>query len=105
MTTHVVIAQARADQVTAHREAAEAELLAAMRTVEPAFAGTVACMTDRRWESRLEGLRPCWELRRAHSAWRRAVRAEAKAHSAASRAQHDVKAASGFATAPSLSRR
>jgi hypothetical protein len=66
--------------------AAETELLAAMRAVEPGFTGTVEAMWDRRWESLLEGVRPMWELSQAYSAWRRAWRQETKARSAAYRA-------------------
>jgi hypothetical protein len=68
MTTHLAALQAKADQATATREAAEMELLACMRAIEPTFDGTVAGMQDRHWESKLEGLRPFWELARAHSA-------------------------------------
>jgi hypothetical protein len=90
MTTHLALAQARLEQATADLRAAEAELLAAMKAVEPRFAGTVDAMQDRRWESRLEGLRPCWELAVAYGAYRRAVRLEVKARSSAHRAERGL---------------
>jgi hypothetical protein len=86
MTTPQAIAKARHAQAAADLEAAEAELLTAMRTVEPTFTGTVEAMWDRRWERLLEGVRPMWELSQAYSAWRRAWRQETKARSAAYRA-------------------
>jgi hypothetical protein len=87
MTTQVDAAQARHQQAIATLAAAEAELLAAMRAIEPAFTGMVEAMRDRRWESRLEGPRPLWELSQAYGAYRRAQRQEAKARLAALRAQ------------------
>jgi hypothetical protein len=86
MTTPLALAQARHQQAVAVLVDAEAELLAAMKVVQPTFTGTVQAMWDRRWESKLEGVRPCWELARAYGCWRRAHRAEAKARSAAHRA-------------------
>jgi len=86
VTTPAHLARARADQAAADLTAAAAELLAAMLAVEPNFTGTVEAMQDRRWEARLEGQRPLWELGQAYSAWRRAQRLEAKARSAAYRA-------------------
>jgi hypothetical protein len=86
MTTHLGAARARHQQALADLQAAEVELLAAMKAIEPTFVGTVANMRDRRWESRLEGTKPFWELAQAHSAWKRAQRQEARARSAAHRA-------------------
>jgi hypothetical protein len=85
--TPLVLAQARHQQAIATLAAAETELLACMRAIEPAFTGTVSAMQDRRWESKLEGPRPYWELATAYGAYRRAQRAEAKARSAAHRAR------------------
>jgi hypothetical protein len=87
MTTLLAAAQARHQQAASSLAAAEAELLAAMRAVEPDFTGTVEAMQDRRWEARLEGIRPLWELAQAYGAFRRAQRAEAKARSAVCRAK------------------
>jgi hypothetical protein len=86
VTTPLALAQARHQQAVIDLQAAEAELLACMQSIEPTFRGTVAAMWDRRWESRLEGVKLFWELAQAHSAWRRATRREAKAKSAAYRA-------------------
>jgi hypothetical protein len=83
MTTHADALRVKAEQATSAREAAEAELRACMLVIEPSFKGTVEAMQDRRWESRLEGVRPLWELAQAYSAFRKAQRAEAKANSAA----------------------
>jgi hypothetical protein len=85
MITHLAAAQARHAQALSALADAESEVLAAMRAIEPSFAGNVTNMLDRRWEARLEGKRPLWELSRAYSAFRRAHRAEAKARSAAYR--------------------
>jgi hypothetical protein len=86
MATHLQAAQARHAQALADLQAAEIELLAAMLAIEPSFTGTVAAMADRRWESKLEGVKPFWELAQAHSAHKRAVRQEARARSAAHKA-------------------
>ena len=89
MTTPLDLARARHQQAVADLAEAEAELLTCMLVVEPAFTGTVQAMHDRRWEGRLEGPRPLWELGQAYSAFRRAQRLEARARSAAYRAQLD----------------
>jgi hypothetical protein len=79
MTTPLALAEARHQQALAILAEAEAELLAAMLAVEPGFNDTVEAMRDRRWEARIEGSRPFWELARAYAAYRRAQRAESKA--------------------------
>ena len=86
MTTHLAAAQARHTQAVADLVDTEAELLACMQAIESAFTGTAAAMQDRRWEARLEGPRPMWELSQAWGAYKRAQRQEAKARSAAYRA-------------------
>jgi|RhiMetdeSRZDD1v2_1073273.scaffolds.fasta_scaffold835056_2 hypothetical protein len=86
MTTPLALARARHQQALADLQATEAELLAAMKAVESGFAGTVEAMADRRWESKLEGPRPYWELAAAFSAYKRARRVEAKTRSATYRA-------------------
>ena len=79
MTTLLAAAEVRHQQAVSALEAAEIELLDAMRAIDPAFAGTVDAMQDRRFEALLEGRRPCWELSQAFSTFKRAQRAESKA--------------------------
>src|SRR5262245_41244574 len=96
MTTILALAEARLAQSAAAIEAAEAELLAVMTSIAPIPAiGIVDGMLPRRFEALLEGAKPHRELAQAYSAFRRAQRAEAKARSAAHRAQFEPRPSVG----------
>jgi hypothetical protein len=82
MSTHLDAAQARADQATSDRTAAELVLRNAMVVADPSFNSPVAqAIWHRKWEARFEDLRNV-ALVTAYSAFRRAQRAETKARSA-----------------------
>lgn len=102
MTPHA-LAEVRHQQATAELAAAESELIDCMKATEPDFTGSVDAMRDRRWEARIEGPKPYWELAMAHSSFRRAERSEAKARSAAHMAR--LTAVPAAPAAPSVPRR
>ena len=99
--TPVALAEARHAQAVADRETAERALLAVMASIDPRpTTPIIDGILPRRFEALLEGTRPHRELATAYSAFRRAQRVEAKARSAAYRAQW----ATSGATIPAIQR-
>ncbi len=101
MSTHIAAAQARADQATADRERAERMLARTMRkldrTYDPGLFPVAEAIKFRRWETLLEMPNPPAAFAKAHAAFRRAQRLEARARTATHRARFDIRPATGAA--------
>jgi hypothetical protein len=103
MSTHADVLRAKADAAAvtlASAEKAFSKALAVAGLSRPPWASVTEMAGWRCVESRLEGLTPDLALARAHSAFKRAERALAKARSAAHRARWDAPPASARIDAP-----
>jgi hypothetical protein len=100
MSTYIAIAQGRAAQAIADREAAEQALHAVMAAIDlrptlPILDGIL----PRRFEMLLEGIAPHRELAIAYGTYRRAENAERKARAAADKAKFDAPPPAGASVA------
>src|SRR5262249_43797149 len=101
MSTHLAVLQAKHEQAVLDPEVAELALAAAMRGIEPSFAGSVpAAVLTRRWEARAEDVRNIG-FAKAWSSYMRARRLESRARSAAHMASFQCPLKAGPSIAPS----